>query len=51
MFYPYMVGSELILTLKLNCCTYEPVNQRLGKLVSPNGCDGHQALKSIYEMV
>ena len=25
--------------------SYEPVNQRLGKLVSPNGCDGHQAPK------
>jgi hypothetical protein len=24
---------------------YEPVNQRLDKLVSPNGCDGHQAPK------
>jgi hypothetical protein len=25
--------------------SYEPVNQRLGKLVSPSGCDGHQAPK------
>jgi hypothetical protein len=45
MFYPYLVGTELIVTYKLNCLSYETLNQRLGKLFSPNGCEGHQAPK------
>jgi hypothetical protein len=41
-FYPFLVGFELVLSYKLNCRTYEPVNQRLTKLVSPKGFDGQQ---------
>jgi hypothetical protein len=47
MLYPYLVESELSWFWLRNWTieSYESVNQRLGKLVSPNGCYGHQAPK------